>query len=408
MTRAPATPELAVVRRRLDELTLDPANARTHDPRNLNAIRSSLERFGQVEPIVVQKSTGRVIGGNGRVAVLREMGVGGVDLVEVDVDDLNATALGIALNRSAELAGWDDDALGRLLAELQQAPDFDHSVAGFTDAEITRLLDPVSGETDPDQVPEPPVDPVTKPGDLWVLGEHRLLCGDATNAEDVARVLDGELPFQLVTDPPYGVEYDPAWRARSSADGGLGSSVRRTEAVLNDDRSDWRAAYRLFPGDVAYVWHASLHSWDVAEGLLSASLQIRAGIVWAKPSLQISRGHYHWQHEPCWYAVRKGRPAAWCGDRKQSTVWNIARADDTGSTTHSTQKPVECMERPMRNHGKPGDLVYDPFLGSGTSVIAATRARRRCAGVELDPAWCDVSVDRWENYTGEKAERRPA
>jgi DNA modification methylase len=395
--------KITVVRRRLDALTIDPSNARKHGTKNLDAIKASLARFGQVEPILVQRNSGRVIGGNGRVAVLREMGAEEADVVELDVDDLNATALGIALNRSSELAEWDEPVLAQLLTALQADPDFDHLVTGFSDAEIARLQGAVEGNTDPDAVPELPANPVTKPGDLWVLDQHRLVCGDSTNADDVARLLDGERPFMAVVDPPYGVAYDPAWRmARGLSEGG------RTGKVQNDDRADWTAAYRNFAVDVIYVWHASLHAWDVAAHLRDCSFEIRAALIWRKSSLKISRGHYHWQHEPCFYAVRSGKTARWCGDRSQSTVWDIATKDDTGETNHGTQKPVEAMERPMRNHGEPGDLVTDFFMGSGSSLIAAERARRRCVGMEIDPAYVDQAVRRWEQYTGRTAERRPA
>ncbi|MCG3134750.1 MAG: hypothetical protein HMLKMBBP_02111 [Planctomycetes bacterium] len=392
---------LQIVRRRLDALTLDPANARKHGPRNLEAIRASLARFGQVEPVLVQKGTGRVIGGNGRIAVLREMGAVEADVVEVDVDDLNATALGITLNRTAELADWDEDVLGRLLGALADAPDFDAALTGFSSAEIARLRGAVAGASDPDQVPEPPKEPVTRRGDLWILGEHRLLCGDATDAADVRRVLAGARPFLMVSDPPYGILYRPAWRN----DAGI-AQTKRTGEVMNDDRADWTAAWQLFTGDVAYVWHAALHAGTVAANLHDAGFEIRAQVIWKKPRFAIGRGAYHWGHEPAWYAVRKGRPARWCGDRTQSTVWEVAAGDGTGTTVHGTQKPCEVMARPIRNHGEPGDLVFDPFLGSGTTLIAAVRERRRFAGLELDPRYVDVAVRRWEEYTGEQAERQ--
>jgi len=293
-------------------------------------------------------------------------------------------------------------------------------VTGFTDSEIAHLQGSVQGLTDPDDVPAVPAEPVTAPGDLWHLGEHRLLCGDSTDGAAVAQVLAGERPFLMVTDPPYGVSYDPTWRT----DAGMGSAGAARGAVRNDDRADWREAWALFPGAVAYVWHGGLHAGVVAASLLASRFELRAQIVWVKSRPAISRGAYHWQHEPAYFAVRegeedrwrfvpeheaaayvvrKGETASWAGGRRQSTVWAIEhRKNDTG---HGTQKPVECMERPIRNHGEPGDLVYDPFLGSGTTLLAAERARRRCAGLELDPAYCDVIVQRWEAYTGRKAER---
>lgn len=240
-----------------------------------------------------------------------------------------------------------------------------------------------------------------QPGDLWSLGPHRLLCGDATNAADVGRVLGGEAPLVMTTDPPYGVQYDPAWRDSLNAQPSL-----RTGKPLNDDRHDWTEAYKLFAGDVAYVWHAGLFACDVSKQLADAKFLLRSQIIWRKRRFAISRGHYHWQHEPCWYAVRKGHTATWTGDRKQRTVWELV-VDPLldRATVHATQKPVEAMARAMRNHGLPGSGVYDPFLGSGTTLIAAEVVGRTCYALELNPAFCDVAIARWEQHTGRRATR---
>ena len=214
------------------------------------------------------------------------------------------------------------------------------------------------------------------------------------------RLFNGTVPFLMVTDPPYGVAYDPEWRHRF----GLNDS-ERTGKVTNDDRVDWTDAYRLFPGRVAYVWHAGRYAAELSGHLASAGFGVRAQLIWRKPRFAISRGHYHWQHEPCWYAVRDGGSAKWCGDRSQSSVWDIAQKDTTGDTTHGTQKPVECMARPVRNHGGHEDHVYDPFLGSGTTVMAAEQLGRRCYGIEISLGYVDVIVRRWEAFTGKKASR---
>ncbi len=229
------------------------------------------------------------------------------------------------------------------------------------------------------------------------------MCGDSTNPADVSRLLDGAVPFLMVTDPPYGVSYDPEWRHRS----GLNYS-ERTGMVRYDDVFDWTLAYQLFPGTVGYVWHGGVHSGEVAGHLRAAGFEIRTQVIWNKGRLVISRGHYHWKHEPCWYAAREGAKggAKWRGDRSQSTVWDIASRDDgTGETTHGTQKPVECIARPVRHHGGKQDDVYDPFLGSGTTIIAAEQLGRRCYAMELDPRYVDVAVTRWEQFTGQRAER---
>jgi len=387
---------LRVQRVPLASLVPDPGNARSHPKANVDAIVASLRRFGQAEPLVVQAGTRRVIAGHGRLLGMKALGWTACDIVELDVSGTDATALGIALNRTGELAEWDDGALARILEQLR-TEDGGLDGVGFSTAEIDRLLDELQPPAD-DTVVEPPAVPVTRRGDVFLLGQHRFTCGDSTDAADVARALGGAQPFLMVTDPPYGVEYDPAWRTRT----GLSDSDRMG-TVKNDERVDWSAAYALFPGDVAYVWHAGRFASDVDASLAKVGLHVRSQIIWHKTHFAISRGHYHWGHEPCWYAVREGRTARWCGDRTQSTVWDISPVGQDAETIHGTQKPIECMQRPMRNHGASGDVVYDPFLGSGTSLIAAERSGRVLRGLELDPAYCDVIVTRWEQLTGKQA-----
>ena len=202
----------------------------------------------------------------------------------------------------------------------------------------------------------------------------------------------------MVTDPPYGVDYDPAWRHRASV-----NRSKRTSKVANDKRADWEIAWTLFSGSIAYVWHGALHAATVAESLTRQGFSIRAQIIWAKERLVIGRGDYHWQHEPCWYAVRtKGH---WTGDRKQTTLWAIPSGNQDAQTPHSTQKPVECMRRPMQNNSGPGQPVYEPFLGSGTTLIAAETIGRVCLALELEPRFVDVAIRRWQAFTGCNATR---
>ncbi|MCH8270223.1 MAG: site-specific DNA-methyltransferase [Planctomycetes bacterium] len=389
------------------DLHLDPANARRHGDRNVEAIAASLSRWGQRAPLVVQRDGMVVRAGNGRLEAAKRLGWTHVAALIVDEENVDATAFAIADNRTAELAEWDDEALAALLESM----DGDVLAAtGFAQGELDALIAGLShAELVEPALPEVPEEPVTRPGDLWALGGHRLLCGDATKPEDVGRLLDGREPFIMVTDPPYGVEYEPKWRL----DAGLNKpwQTRAEGRVSNDGTADWTPAYRLFPGRVAYVWHAGRFAGGVADNIHAAGFEVRSQIIWAKPSLVISRGHYHWQHEPCWYAVRKGGSAKWCGGRKQSTVWDIANMHrtqgsvDDGKTMHGTQKPVECMARPIRNHGGKGDDVYDPFLGSGTTLIAAERLGRSCFGIEISPGYCDVICQRWSNLTGKDALR---
>lgn len=258
--------------------------------------------------------------------------------------------------------------------------------------------------TEPDEAPPLPQAPVSRLGDTWACGAHRVRCGDATSAEDVAALLGSIRPLLMVTDAPYGVEYDPAWRVDTNM------FKRGSEShgeVTNDDRVDWRAAWALFTGDVAYVWHASWYTALTQESLESSRFGIRASIIWIKQHFVFGRGDYHWQHEPCWYAVRKGAKGHWAGDRKQTTVWQIQNPNpmggsrDDGQTGHSTQKPVECMRRPIANHD--AREVYDPFLGSGTTMIAAEMEGRACLGMEIAPQYADCAVTRWANFTGKAA-----
>lgn len=234
-------------------------------------------------------------------------------------------------------------------------------------------------------------------GDIWQLGKHRLACGDATDGAVVQKLLDRSKPRLMVTDPPYGVGYEPKWRKDALG----GNSARAIGTVLNDDCVDWRAAWALFPGDIVYCWHAGMHASAVEASLAAADFRVRSQIIWDKGRLIISRGHYHWRHEPCWYAVRKLKTANWQGDRKQVTVWQIPhRRSETG---HGTQKPVECMRRPILNHTLQGDAVYDPFVGSGTTLIAAEMTGRKCFAIELSPEYCGLVIARWEHHTGRKA-----
>jgi len=272
---------------------------------------------------------------------------------------------------------------------------------GFGEDELAALMaDKTEGLTDPDEIPEPPAEPVSVLGDVWVLGKHRIVCGDSTDADTVAKCLNGVTPHLMVTDPPYGVEYDASWRDDLAGKSGkTGTAIGK---VLNDDRADWREAWALFPGDVAYVWTNGKFLPESILSLEAAGFERRCLIVWAKSSLVIGRGHYHSQEEECWYAVRKGATGHWHGDRKQTTLWQIDKPQKS-ETGHSTQKPVECMKRPIENNSSAGQAVYEPFSGSGTTIIAGEMTGRSIHAIELSPAYVDVAVIRWQEFTGEKA-----
>lgn len=370
-------------------------NARTHSEAQVTQIAGSIREFGFNNPVLVDGTNG-IIAGHGRVLAARQLGMQNVPVIELGhLSEAQKRAYILADNRLAEQAGWDRELLSLELGELSDLG-VDLDMLGFDASELDDLLSHDAADPREEETPEPPEDPVSRLGDLWCLGPHRLLCGDATDAEYVKRLLGDVRPHLMATDPPYGVNYDPEWRNRAGA-----SETKRTGKVKNDDRADWRAAWALFPGDVAYVWHGALHATTVAESLVASGFEVRSQIIWAKERHVLSRGPYHWQHEPCWYAVRgKGH---WSGGRKQSTLWSIASRDQDAETVHGTQKPVECMRRPMLNNSSPGQAVYEPFCGSGSSIIAAETCKRACYAMELDPAYVDVAVKRWEAFSGQTA-----
>ncbi|HEY8870647.1 MAG TPA: DNA methyltransferase, partial [Candidatus Limnocylindrales bacterium] len=268
---------------------------------------------------------------------------------------------------------------------------------------------------------------------LWLLGDHRLICGDATDATDVARLLDGAEPRLLATDPPYGVSLDPTWRDEAGYDrlapaakpslvrrrkmqgdgqAGTRTAGHRNVTVSEDTRADWSAAFALVPSlAVGYVWHADVHSVEVAQGLQAIGFELVCQVIWDKGQFTMGRSWYHWEHEPCWVVRRPGVANLFSGERNQSTIWRapspkkIHAHSTEAKFDHPTQKPVLLSEIPIRNHTAPGDAVYDPFLGSGTTLIAAETLNRRCYGMEIDPRFVALAIERWQAFSGQKAER---
>lgn len=368
-------------------------NARTHSPEQVAQIAASIREFGFTNPVLIDREGG-IVAGHGRVMAAQSLGLVSVPCLRVDwLTEAQKRAYVLADNRLALNAGWDEALLATELRALE-AEDFDLSLIGFGDDELADLLfeAPVA-QNDEDDVPEAPETPVTKLGDVWVLGKHRIMCGDSTNAEQVKTLLGGGVPHLMVTDPPYGVEYDPS---RTS------DNPNKAGKVLNDDRADWREAWALFPGDVAYVWHATRFTSLILESLEACGFEYRAMIVWAKDRFTFGRGHYHWQHEQAWYVVKNGATGHWNGARNQSTLWSIKSREDNGHG-HGTQKPIECMKRPIENNSKTGDSIYEPFSGSGTTIIASEQTGRRCYAMELSEKYVDVAVIRWQKFTGQQA-----
>jgi DNA modification methylase len=399
---------LQIKRVPLDALHVDPANARAHGERNLEAIVSSLQRFGQAEPLVVHGPTGRVIGGNGRLVAMRKLGWTECDVVELEVDPIEATALGIALNRTAELAEWDNQALARLLDQLR-AEDALGGV-GFEQDEVDALLRDLTleepGEVEDPGPEEPPEEPVSRTGDLWLLGAHRLLCGDSTRPEDVERLLAGERGALFATDPPYCVDYTGADRPNGS--GKDWSHVYR-EVDIRDLGEFLDLIFRawlpqLEPKTAIYVWHAHLQQPVIAELFERHGLLLHQVLVWAKPTAVFGHSYYHWRHEPCAFGWRKGEKPPH-GPGVLSSVWeeDWEGKQRVVGNSHPTQKPTRLFEIPMEQHTRPGAVVLEPFSGSGSQIIAGERLGRRVRAMEIAPAFVDVAIQRFEKATGKEA-----
>jgi len=397
----------------ITDLIFDDRNANRGTARGRALLSESLKAYGAGRSVLADRR-GQVIAGNKVVEHAKALGLpirvvqsDGRTLVVVQRTDLDLTsdprarALAIADNRVAELdLAWDPAVLDQLRADGLNVGTW------WTDAEWEELVGSVTADPAEDQVLEPQETTIVR-GDLFALGRHRLLCGDATEAAEVARLLGDTVPLVMVTDPPYGVCYDPAWRHHAYP-------AQRTAVgrVANDHEAAWPRAFQLFPGDIIYTWHAARATATVAATLEAAGFTLRAQIIWVKQHFALSRGDYHWQHEPCWYAVRQGATSHWQGDRTQSTVWTVPNLNPMGGTRtggdtptgHSTQKPVRLFEIPIRNHTTEKEAVYDPFVGSGTTLIAAEKTGRTAFTMDLDPRYIQVAVNRWEAFTGEQAQ----
>lgn len=393
-------------------------NARKWSAQAIEKVASSIDEYGWRQPVVVDANDVIVIG-HLRRAAGKFLGLTEVPVhVARDLTPAQIRGLRLADNRTNQEASWDEDVLALEIAELGGL-DFDLSLTGFDVHELDSLLRDPLDEERADVAPPLPEVAVTRLGDLWLLGPHRVLCGDATSKNAVARVLGEHKPLLMVTDPPYGIQLDSEWRDRAGINkrGPAQPSYmkKRTEGhtettISGDTIADWSKAFELVPTiEVTYLWHATSHMIEVAKGLERIGFVLRQQIIWLKTVAAMSRSAYHWKHEPCWYAVRKGSTAHWVGTKDQTTVWDAASpkmimgGSHEEKFDHPTQKPVELMRRPILNHTKRGAVVYDGFLGSGTTLMAAELSERICCGLELDPKYCDVIVERWQQFTGKTA-----
>jgi DNA modification methylase len=400
----------------IDRLVLYARNPRKNDA-VVDPMCSSIREFGFKIPVLA-RSDGEVVDGHLRIKAARKLRIDQIPVILCDEwSAAQVKAFRLMVNRSVSWASWDDELLALELQELNVA-DFDLSLTGFDPGEIDALLiDPEDDERANAAPPLPEV-PVSRPRDLWLCGPHRVLCGDATSAEAVARLLGDRKPLLMVTDPPYGIELDSEWRDRAGLNG-CGPAEpsymkKRTQghtetSISGDTRADWSEAFELVPSlQIAYVWHASVFTREVLNGLLRIGFLYPQQIIWNKGRTVLTRTHYWYQHEPCWYVRKKNAP--WYGKAgENSTVWDSASpkfimgGSDETKFDHPTQKPVELMRRPILNHTKRGGLVYEPFLGSGTTLAAAELTERVCLGLELDPKYVDVIVQRWEQLSGKQA-----
>ena len=379
-------------------------NARTHSEDQVAQIAASIAEFGFTNPILTDGERG-VIAGHGRLAAARKLELTEVPVIELThLSAIQKKAYILADNRIAANAGWDDELLGVELTELQDAG-FDLELMGFGDEELERLLNgegDTTGLTEDDAVPDLPVDPVSKTGDVWLLGQHRLLCGDSTVLTDVERVMNGQLADMAFTDPPYNVDYG------NNAKDKMRGKDRR---IMNDALGDgfyqflYDACVNLLivTKGACYVCMSSSELHTLQRAWLEAGGKWSTFVIWAKNTFTLGRADYQRQYEPILYGWKEGTKHFWCGDRDQSDIWNYnkPRVNDL----HPTMKPVELVERAIKNSSKTRDIVLDLFGGSGTTLIACEKANRQARLVELDPKYVDVIVKRWEDYTGLKASR---
>ena len=386
----------------IKDLKSDHKNARKRTDRSAALIAESLKRFGAARSIVIDED-GRILAGNGTVEGAKKAGIDKLRIIEAEGDELIAVrraglsedekvGLALADNRSSDLSEWDNEMLRQLSEEHDLTP-------WFEDGELlAEILEPEQGNTDPDDAPEPPEEPITKPGDLWILGNHRLLCGDSTDVLAVERLMDGQKANLWLTDPPYNIAYEGGSKKRKA--------IENDSMGSDDFRQFLRDAYavadmHICPGAAFYIWHADSEGYNFRGAAIDIGWNVRQTLIWNKNNSAFGRSDFHWKHEPCLYGWKEGAAHSWYNDRKQTTVLNFDRP--SRSEQHPTMKPIALIEYCLGNNTQQNALVLDSFGGSGTTLIACERQHRHARLMELDPAYCDVIVKRWEDFTGKKA-----
>ena len=384
----------------------NPRKKLTSKDKEYQDIKRSIEEFGYIDPIIVNKDN-TIIGGHQRLEVLKDLEYKEIDIIKINVSKEKEKALNIALNKIS--GEWEFEKLTEILEELKENDFNDFLLTGFSEGEFEKMMKEFNNDNkgksskgDNFNAGKEKNDlkkVITKLGYLYQIGKHFLLCGDCTKEENVKRLLNGVEPILMITDPPYGVKYDPEAKERK------GKQIKSRGKIKNDDIAEWTEAYKLFPGNIVYVWHSGKLSHIFANNIIEAGFEIVSQIIWRKQNFSFSMGDFKWAHEGCWYAVKKGKNHNWQGAKDVSTVWDIKNNSSVGNTNieetfgHGTQKPIECMLKPIKLNTNIGQCIYDPFVGSGTSLIAAEQSGRICYSIEIDPSYCDVIIKRYMKYT---------
>lgn len=385
---------------KIDKLIPYAKNSRTHSDAQVAQIAASIKEFGFVNPVLIDEAGG-IIAGHGRVMAARKLGIDEVPCIRLaHLNENQKRAYVIADNKLALNAGWDEEMLKLEIKDLELA-EFDISLLGFDAEELENILDEpdtTKGLTEDDQVPDPPEDPITVLGDVWVLGKHRLMCGDSCSINDIEKLCKEAAVDMWLTDPPYNVAYE--------------GKTKDALTIQNDSMGDeqfrkfLRDAYVtadlvMKPGAVFYIWHADSEGYNFRGAAQDAGWKVRQCLIWKKSTMVMGRQDYHWKHEPCLYGWKSGAGHLWAADRKQTTILEFEKPSRNGE--HPTMKPVALFEYQMLNNTKGGDIVLDSFGGSGTTLIAAEKNGRVARLMELDPKYCDVIVKRWQEFTGKDA-----
>lgn len=399
---------MQIEKRQLSELIPYINNSRKHSDDQVTQIAASIKEFGWTNPILVDGDNG-IIAGHGRIMAAKKLGMTEVPVIELaHLSKEQRKALIIADNKLALNSDWDSNLLAIELKDLQDLG-FDLNLTGFADKELADILKPdqVEGLTDEDAVPDTPIEPKTKPGDIYQLGNNRLMCGDSTNIDQVEKLMDGNKASLVITDPPWNVAYGT--NLANNAQGYKAREIMNDNFATDKEWQDFLSGTMgcinivTLPGCPIYCVMGASEWPAVDKALRDADFHWSSTIIWAKDTLVLSRKDYHTQYEPIWYGWKSDGPRIWTvQDRKQSDLWQCKRPKR--SDLHPTTKPVELLERALLNSSNHGVIVFEPFGGSGSTLIACEKTGRKCNAMELDPKYCDVIVKRWEDFTGKKAE----